>query len=168
MANEKSQEVSISQGKNQEMQVARPSRMLSPFEEMDRIFENFFPRAMRWGMPSMSDFGLPRENSLPRVDVVEKDDEIVVRAEVAGVDKKDIDISMTENTLTIKGKTNHELREERGNYACAEIIHGSFSRTIGLPSEVDVDQAKASFSNGILEVDMPKLAKSKRRTLAIS
>jgi len=171
MATESKQDVAVTSTKGQELQRTTPTRMVSPFEEMDRIFESFFPRSwmrparMEW--PSMGELAMPFEGKMPRVDVIERDEDIVVRAEMPGVDKKDLDISMTDNTITIKGKTNHEEKEEGANYYRCEITHGSFSRTIALPADVDVDKAKAEFKDGVLEVDLPKLAKSKRRILKL-
>ena len=173
MATEGKQDVAITSSKGQEVQKAMPVRTyLSPFDEMERMFESFFPRSRwmrpsRWDWPSFGELAMPLEGRMPRVDIIEKDDEIVVRAEVPGVDKKDLDISMTDNTITIKGRTNHEEKTESANYYCSEITHGEFSRTVALPADVDVDKAKAMFKDGVLEVDLPKIEKSKRRTLKL-
>ena len=147
-----------------EIQKAVPSRMLSPFDEMERLFGSFFPR--RWMSPFPGEWSGIAEG-MPRVDVIEKDEEIVVLAEVPGVDKKDLDVSMTDSTVTIKGKTNHKAETQNASYYCSEIMHGTFSRTIGLPSEVNVDKAKAQFKDGLLEIDMPKTEKARRRTLKL-
>lgn len=146
---------------------AKPVRALSPFEEMDRLFEGFFPRGwmrpMRWEWPSWAEI----ERRFPKVDVIDRDNEIVVKAEVPGVDKKDIEVTTTDNTVTIKGKTSHEEKEEKGDYYRCEISRGSFSRTVALPGEVDGTQAKANFKDGVLELTLPKQAKSKRVSVKI-
>ena len=163
MAEEKGTEVAVKKGEAR----PAPARMPSPFEEIDRLFEGFFPRGwmrpMRWEWPSWAEL----ERRFPKVDVIDRDAEIVVKAEVPGVDKKDIEVTTTDNTVTIKGKTSHEEKEERGDYYRCEISRGSFSRTVALPGEVDGANAKASFKDGVLELTLPKLAKSKRVNIKI-
>lgn len=90
-----------------------------------------------------------------------------MRAEVPGVKKEDLDVSTTDNTVTIKGSTRHEEKEEKGDYYRSEITRGSFSRTVALPSEVDSAKAKARYKDGILELTLPKVNKSKRRTVKV-
>ena len=155
----------------QELQKAEPRRALSPFEEMDRMFEDFFPRGwmrpFRWEWPSLGEMAKPFEGKMPKVDVIERDDEVVVKAELPGVDKKDLDVSVTENSVTIKGTTSHEEKEEKGDYYRCEISRGAYARTVALPSYVDADKAKASFKDGVLELKLPKVEKAKRRSIEI-
>ena len=155
----------------QELQKAEPRRALSPFEEMDRMFEDFFSRGwmrpFRWEWPSMGEMAKPFEGKMPKVDVIERDDEVVVKAELPGVDKKDLDVSVTENSVTIKGSTSHEKKEEKGEYYRCEISRGAYARTVGLPAYVDDDKDKASFKDGVLELTLPKVEKAKRRTIEI-
>jgi HSP20 family protein len=99
--------------------------------------------------------------------VIDRDNEVVVKAELPGVDKKDIDISVTQNTVTIKGTTSHEEKEEKGDYYRCEISRGSYSRTLSLPADVDEEKTKAEFKDGILELTMPKKKKSKRHTIKV-
>jgi len=153
---------------------AASARALSPFEEMDRLFErmeSLFPRGwmrpLRWERPGFGEFVSRLEMPVPKVDVIDRDNEVVVRAEVPGVDKKDIDVSVTDNTVIIKGTTSHEEKEEKGDYYRSEISRGSFSRTVGLPGDVDSAAAKASFKDGVLELVMPKVEKSKRRNIKV-
>jgi HSP20 family molecular chaperone IbpA len=89
-------------------------------------------------------------------------DEVLVKAEIPGVTKDDLEVSVDESTVTIKGQTSHEEKEEKGDYYRSEIRRGAFSRTIALPREVDASKAKATFKDGILELSLPKVAKSKR------
>lgn len=144
-----------------------PARAMSPFEDMDRAFESFFPRGwlrpFHWERPWFREMAGLR----PSVDVVDREEDIVVRAEIPGIKKEDLDVSLTDDTVTIKGTTSHEEKEERGEYFRQEISRGAFSRTVGLPGEVESDKAKASFSDGVLEVTLPKAAKSKRRRVEI-
>jgi len=153
-----------------EVQKLSPARALSPFEEMDRMFDSFLRRGwMRpWRLewPSFPELTLP-EMRMPKVDVIDRDNEVVVRAEVPGVDKKDIDISMSDGTVTIKGETRHEEKEEKGDYYRCEISHGAFARTVALPAEVDGTKAKANFKDGVLELTVPKLEKAKRHAIKV-
>lgn len=145
-----------------------PARGLSPFEEMDRMFESLFPR--RWMHPfrwEMSHWPELPELKVPKVDIIDHDKEIVVKAELPGVSKDDIEVTMTDNTVTIKGSTSHEKKEEKGNYFRSEISRGSFSRTVALPGDVDGDKAKATFNDGILELTLPKLEKSHRKNITV-
>ena len=155
----------------QEVQKVQSARALSPFEEMERLFEGYFPRGwmrpFHWERPSWGELAAPFEGKTPRVDIVDRDDELVVKAELPGVDRKDLDISMTENTVTIKGSTSHEEKEEKGDYYRSEMSRGSYSRTLALPSEVDADKAKAKFKDGVLELTLPNLKKAKRRSVKV-
>jgi HSP20 family protein len=92
---------------------------------------------------------------------------VVVRAEVPGVEKDDLDISVSDNTVTIKGETRREEKEEKGDYYRSEISRGTFTRTVMLPGVVATDKAKAKFKDGVLELKLPKVEKTKRRTVKI-
>ena len=161
----------VKKGSKQELQKAEPRRALSPFEEMDRLFEDYFSRGwmrpFRWEWPSLGEMAKPFEGKMPKVDVIERDDEVVVKAELPGVDKKDLDVSVTENSVTIKGSTSHEEKEEKGDFYRCEISRGAYLRTVGLPSNIDADKAKATFKDGVLELTLPKVEKSKRRTVEV-
>lgn len=147
---------------------------LSPFEEMDRMFDSLFGRTwprswmqpMRWEMPSWPE--MPSMNlRMPRIDVIDKDDVVVVRAEVSGVKKEDLEISVGDDTVTIRGCTRHEEKEEKGDYYRAEISRGEFSRTVALPCTVNSEKSSAKLVDGILELSMPKLEKSKRHNIKV-
>jgi len=87
---------------------------------------------------------------------------VLVKAEIPGVGGDDLDVAVDERSVTIKGKTSHEEKEEKGDYYRSEIRRGAFSRTVRLPREVDASNANATFKDGILELALPKVAKSKR------
>lgn len=170
MANKAKTEVAAAQ-KGSALQKISPMHVMSPFEEMDRMMESFFPRS--WlrpfllERPFLSGLALPFEGKLPRVDVIDRDEEVLVRAEVPGVDKKDLEISVSENTVTINGKTSHEEKEEKGNYYRCEVSRGAFTRTVVLPGNVDAEKAKSTIKDGVLELTLPKVTKSKRHTIKI-
>jgi HSP20 family protein len=167
MARESKDKVPVKTG---EIEKAAPARALSPFEEMDRMFDQFFGR--RWLSPWR--FDLPRfpeleavELRMPKVDVIDRENEVVVKAEVPGVDKKDLDVSVAEDSVTIKGSTSHEEKEEKGDYYRCEMRRGAFARTVALPSAVDSEKAKASFKDGVLELVLPKAEGAKRKKIPI-
>jgi len=141
------------------------------YEEFDRMFDNFFPRGWmrpwRQEWPELGKLGPMFTGRYPHVDVIDRDGEIVVKAELPGVDKKDLDISMTEDSVTIKGSTRREEKEEKENYFRSEITRGEFARKVALPAEVDSDKAQASFKDGILELVLPKTQVRKRRTIPV-
>lgn len=147
------------------------ARYLTPLEEMERLFEGFmptdWPRPQQWEWPRLARMRLPLEGKLPRVDVIDRESEIVVRAEIVGVDKKDLDVSVAENSVTIKGATRQESKEEEGDYYRCEISQGSFARTVPLPCSVASDKAKASFKDGLLELVLPKMEPAKRRSIKV-
>jgi HSP20 family protein len=140
----------------------RMPRPRSPFGEIDRLFDDFFGRRFGWyPLGERGEFG-------PNVDIIDRDDEVVVRAEVPGFKKDEIDVSASGSTLTLSGTAAAEQREEKGNYYRYEISRRSFSRTLDLPAEVDDSKAKASLKDGLLELTLPKLEKSRRRSITIS
>lgn len=147
------------------------ARHLSPFEEMERMFGGMFPRSrvrpLQWEWPQWAEPGSLAEGRMPRLDIIERDNEIKIRAELAGVDKKDIDVSVSDDTVTIRGHTKKEHKEEKGDFFRCEISQGEFARTATLPCEVDGDNARASFSDGILELTIPKMEHSKRRSIKV-
>ena len=159
------------------VQRVESAHALSPFEEMnrrmeqmERAFEDFFPTPWTRGFrfPSLwKGKAFSMEGLTPKVDIVDRDDQVVIRAELPGVEKDDLQLSVTENTVTLKGETKKEEKEEKGNYYRSEINRGSFLRTFSLPCEVDGSKAKADFKNGVLELSLPKVAKSKRHSVKI-
>lgn len=154
-----------------EVRKATPGHVLSPWEEMERMFGGLFPRnrlrPRDWEWPSWAEMSAMVEAKMPKLDIVERDNEVFVRAELAGVDKKDIDVSVSDNTITIKGCTKKETQEEKGDYFRSEITQGSFSRTAALPCDVDGKRARANFTDGILELTIPKLEASRRHAVKV-
>ena len=150
---------------------ASPETALASFEEMDRMFDNFFSRGwmrpFRFSHPSWSHLPAPFKGRTPQVDMVDRDKEIFIKAELPGVDKKDLEISMTSNSVTIKGSTRTEEKEEKGDYHRCEISQGSFTRSLSLPAEVDTDKAKAKFKHGVLKLTIPKVKTSKRKNVKV-
>ena len=169
MATDTKHDVTVRKGT--EIQKAIPRRMLAPFEEMERLFERVFPRGwlrpMAWESPLLSELAEPFQIGMPRVAVLDGEDNVVIRAEVPGVDKKDLEVSVNETSVAIKGKVMREAKEEKGDYYCCEIGSGEFSRTIELPCAVDASKASAQLKDGMLELTLPKIEKAKRHAIKI-
>jgi HSP20 family protein len=145
-----------------------PALFAKRWDDMDRMFEDFFGRSWlrpfgAWSRPLATEL-MPM---LPKVDVVDRDDEVVVRAEVPGMEKDELDIFISGNLLTLKGETRREEKEEKGDYYRCEMSHGTFARTLTLPAEVDESKVKSSLKDGVLELKFPKVEKSKRRAIRI-
>jgi HSP20 family protein len=138
-----------------------PWRPFRELEEWERRFDDLFGRSL-WRLP------VEERGWMPAVDVFEKEDRFVVKAELPGMKEDDIDVSVVGDTLSIKGekKTETEIQEE-GYYRC-ERSYGSFYRSIPLPSNVDANKIEASFEDGVLEVALPKSAKIKPKKIAVS
>jgi HSP20 family protein len=123
----------------------------------DRFFEDF-------GLPSV----FPGETGFsPAFDVSETEEALTVRAELPGIEQKDIDISISDGILTIKGEKKHEKEEENACYHTVERRYGTFSRTMRLPTEVDAEKVDATFKDGVLSVTLPKSETSKPRKIEI-
>jgi HSP20 family protein len=142
----------------------------TPSKDMERLFEEFFEDPFLTGLrrrlpmwKRVKEF----EDIWPAVDMMDKKDEIVIKAEVPGVEKDDMNISLTENTLTIKGETKKEKETKEEDYYYSERSYGSFARTLTLPEKVQTDQVKANFKNGILEIHLPKSPEAKPKEIKV-
>lgn len=138
------------------------------FRDMDQIFAEYLPR--RWWhwlgteWPTRASRHLmPFEGKSPNVDVLDREADFLIRAELPGVDKDGINISIADNIVTLEAKVDREEEEEKGNYYRREISRGTFERSIVLPATVKEDQGRATFQNGVLELVIPK-AEIKKRT----
>lgn len=149
---------------------APPRREMSLFDEVDRVFDTFLDRG--WLRPRHDWWPevWPEETAkwyTPRVDVVDRAEEVLVRAEVPGVEKEDLDIDVSGRLLTVSGERRWEDRREEGEYFRSEIACGAFSRTIRLPEDVEIDKAKAEFKEGILAIHLPKTHKTEYRRIVV-
>lgn len=141
----------------QEQRMARrqsgPFDLLERFaDEMDRMFDDFgFGRSWGRGLST----GAANITWAPQVEVYQRNNELVVRADLPGMKKEDIKVDVTEDAITIQGERRREQEEERGGVFRSERSYGSFYRTIRLPEGAITDQAKASFKDGVLEITLP-------------
>jgi len=146
----------------------RPFMDLTGWERgMDKMLEDFFGRRARPWWPERWSRADEMEVRPPIVDVFEEKDDIVVKAELPGMEKDNIEVNLTDHTLTIKGEKKKEEEIKRENYYRAERSYGSFLRTLELPKDVHADKVKASFKNGILEVRMPKTEEAKAKEVKV-
>src|SRR5690554_4021095 len=138
---------------------APESRGVSPFHEVDRFFDSVLDRGcmpmLRRHHPLWERFAAS-DRGMPRVDVIERDAEVVVRAEVPGFEREDLEVSVTDRSVSVKDEHRQEEQEQEGEYYRSERTSGCFSRTVALPGGIDADRAKASFRSGILELTLPR------------
>ena len=147
----------------------RPGSMLSPFEEVERWFNeawNPFSLLTRRTLPM---FGAEDFQRLtPAVDMYDEGKELVMKADLPGVKKEDIHLDLSENVLTLSGERKMEKTIEKGGMHRYERHYGSFSRSFELPSEVDTGKITASLKEGVLEIRLPKTEKAITETRNIS
>jgi HSP20 family protein len=127
--------------------------------EIERLFDHF----LEPGWLQMPVWGAWE----PKVDVSETKDALIVKAEVPGVDQKDIGLSLQEGVLTIKGEREEEKEEKDKRYHRVERSYGAFARTVRLPAAVDSGKVSATFKDGVLTVTLPKTAAAKGTTIPI-
>ena len=135
-------------------------RELSTFRrQMDRLFDSFFGR---------QSFALSRERLTPAIDLAETPEEISVKAELPGVDEKDISVSLSGDNLIIRGEKKAEKEEKNKSFHRVERWHGSFERVIALPVAIDPEKIKAKYKTGVLEIHLQKKPEVKPKQIQIS
>ena len=127
---------------------------------MDRFFdEPFFSAPQLWSQRG--------ENFPVPLDVIEEDGQYIVKASMPGVNPEEVEITLTENVLTIKGETKRESESSESNYHVRERHYGSFMRHVTLPATVNADEVEASFENGVLSLRVPKTEAAKPKKIAV-
>jgi HSP20 family protein len=144
------------------MLTANPFALMRRFtEEMDRIFEGFGFGGSHWGLPSLREFasrgmGEWRQAAWsPTVEMIERNGQLVVRAELPGLKKDDIKVEVRNDTLTIQGERKQEQEEKHEGIYHSERSYGTFMRVIPLPDGVNTENVSARFQDGVLEITMP-------------
>jgi HSP20 family protein len=127
--------------------------------EMHRLLESFFD-----GSP----WRLGEPMSAPAVEVADTTDTVVVKAQVPGVSKEQLQITVSEGALTIKGETKEEEKKDEKNYTRREFHYGAFSRTVALPAGVEAEKATAQLKDGVLEITIPKSATARVKEIPVS
>jgi HSP20 family protein len=144
----------------------RPLRPLRELEATDRFFEDLFGRSLLPAGWRRTPF--MEKEWAPALEILEKSDKFVIKAEMPGIKEEDIEVSVSDNTLTIRGekKADKEVKEE--DYYFSETSYGSFFRSVSLPSNADAEAIAASIDDGILEVDIPKVADVKPKKVSVA
>jgi len=127
------------------------------------IFDEFFN-----DIPGFASVSRTGERWLPAVDILEKEGNLILRAEVPGINEKDIELKLEGNVLTLKGEKKVEHEEENNNYHRMESSYGAFSRAFTLPDTVDRDHIKADYKNGILTITIPQKPEVRPREIPVS
>ena len=126
-------------------------------EEINRLFDTSLAK---WPFTK-------KKGEIPAVDVYEDKDNIVVEADIPGVDPKDIEINLENDTLTLRGKKEEKKEEKKGDYYCMERFYGEFHRSIQIPSKVDTSKIKATYKKGVLKNALPKKEEEKEKGIKI-
>jgi HSP20 family protein len=140
---------------SKELAKTEPAKVPSVFLDVEKWFEEAFKKPF-------SLLGLPRlkfpgtEELIPSVDIFEEKNDVVVKAELPGIKKEDIDVTLTDDTISIAGEKKKEEEVQKKNYYRWECSYGSFARTFTLPAEVQTEKVKTQFKDGVLEVRIPK------------
>ena len=150
----------------------KPSEIVSRVEDIEHWMERFMDDMWRRPFPSLfgRDRWLPiRQLSIrmPSIDVYEEKDSVVVKAELPGMKKEDIEVNLAGENLTIKGEKKEDKEVKEDNYYRRERSYGSFTRAVALPCEVKSDEIKASFKDGVLEIRVPKTEEAKKKSIAV-
>ncbi|QER41970.1 Hsp20/alpha crystallin family protein [Thermodesulfobacterium sp. TA1] len=130
-------------------------------KEMDRIWQDFFGKEVipeRWEGISW----------VPAVDISETEDNVIVKVDVPGVNPEDMEISIVDNVLLIKGEKKKEEEEKKENFYRVERFYGSFMRSIPIPCEVDVEKIEATYKDGVLKIVLPKKPEEKKKVIKIN
>ena len=130
-------------------------------EDLSRLYD--MVASGDFGMETFRDWG----KFTPAIDIVENDDAVVIKADVPGLDPKDIDVSISGQTLTIKGEKCEESEDKEKGYYRSERRYGAFTRTVALPSNVDADKIKADCKKGVLTITLPKVESEKPKRISI-
>ena len=137
-----------------------PFRELNVLQDrMNRLFQDYAPRGEQ---------DLTTGNFVPPVDIYEDEHSVTLKVEVPGLDPKDVDVQVENNTLTIKGERKFEKEEKEENFHRIERRYGSFIRSFTLPSTVDTDNVKADYENGVLKIQLAKRAEGKPKQIKVN
>lgn len=151
----KGSRVSSQQGRRQS-----PASLMSLQEEINELFDSFWSHSR---MPSLFSDENTGDMGMPAVDVIENTNHYKVKAELPGIEEKDVEVTTGEGYLTIRGTHQNETEEKDENYLRHETSYGSFQRTVSLPETADLENADARFKNGLLTISIPKKAEALKK-----
>jgi len=134
--------------------------LLTSQREFDRLFKEAFS-------PMAGETEVSTRSWAPPVDIYETEDAIVLKAELPGIDAKDVEVRVEDNTLYLKGERKYEKEVKEQNYHRVERSYGSFARSFSLPNSIDAEKVKAEYKDGLLTLTMPKREEAKPKTIKI-
>jgi HSP20 family protein len=148
--------------------IQRRGEYVNPLVMLQRDMDRLFSDVLRTIGTGDVEQGVSELVTAPRVEIQEKDDKILISAEIPGVNESDIDVSVEDDMLVLSGEKKREHEEDRGGYHVAERIYGRFRRAIQLPFAPDPERVDARFQNGVLTLTIPKEAQQRERTKRIA
>ena len=138
-----------------------------PFREFSTL-QDRMNRLFRETQGNAQDESLTSSSFAPAVDVYEDEHNVTLKIEVPGIDEKDIDVRIENNTLTVHGERKIEKEEKEENYRRVERQYGSFTRTFNLPPTVDAEKVQADYDKGVLKITLPKKAEAKPKQIRVN
>jgi HSP20 family protein len=138
-----------------------------PFRELSTL-QDRLNRLFRESQREGQDESLTTSSFAPAVDVYEEEHNFTLKIEVSGIDEKDIDVRLENNTLTVHGERKIEKEEKEENYRRVERNYGSFTRTFNLPTTVDSEKVSANYDKGVLKIALPKKAEAKPKQIKVN
>jgi HSP20 family protein len=145
--------------------VRSETRPMMALRDFDKWFDEILPRPFTPFFPRLR-AGL-EEELMPEVDIFESNGDLVLKAELPGMKKEDIEVTLTDGSITISGEKKKEDEIKKKDYYKLERSYGSFCRSFSLPTEVRGDQTKSTFKDGVLEVRMPKSEEAKNKEVKV-
>lgn len=138
-------------------------------QNMDRLMDDFFRGFDMWPFSRRESgpFEWRTGAFSPSVDVRDEDNRVTIEAELPGMTEKDVEVSLSADSITIRGEKKKETEEEEKNYYRVERSYGSFERTVPLPVDIEPDKVEAKFKNGVLSITLPKTKEALAQTRKI-
>ncbi|MFQ5427553.1 MAG: Hsp20/alpha crystallin family protein [Thermodesulfobacteriota bacterium] len=136
-------------------------------KDMDRLWDQVFPTSRRFLKELPVKALIERDTTPPAIDILERPEAVLIRAEMPGVDKDDIDISLQDNSLIISGKIEEDKEEKKEDFYYSERSYRSYSRCVDLPCKVNSEKIKAKLRNGILTVTLPRAEEVKAKKITV-
>jgi len=136
-------------------------------KDMDRLWDQVFPTSRRFLKELPVKALMEKDSAPPAIDIIDRPEALIVKAELPGVEKDNVDISLLENRLTISGKIERDKEEKKENFYYSERSYTSYSRTVDIPCKVNADKIKAALKNGVLTVTLPKAEEVKSKKITV-
>lgn len=149
--------------------LGKAKKKVTAFSDVERFFDRIFSRnalRSRFDDSFMDELFPDIKQSSPKINMVERDSEFVVKAEMPGVEREDLVVTVGNSSVTIRGHVRDEESEETGDFCHHEIRQSHYYRSLALPQEVDVDHVKAQFKNGMVTLALPKMMNENSRNIA--